>query len=57
MGFLREERGQSLSEYTLLIAFFLLSSCAMFLSHKPAMQGIWDTANTVLQWGAKLGKP
>ena len=57
MHFLRDERGQSLSEYTLLIAFFLLATCAMFLSHKPAMKGVWETANTVLSWGATLRKP
>jgi Flp pilus assembly pilin Flp len=46
--FLREDSGQDLIEYTLLIAFVALASAAVFLGAGGSIQGIWGTANTQL---------
>ena len=46
--FLREEQGQDLVEYTLLLAFVCLASAALFISAGGAIGGIWVQANTQL---------
>jgi len=46
--FLREEQGQDLVEYTLLLAFVCLASAALFISAGGAIGGIWTQANTQL---------
>jgi len=45
---LKEEQGQDLVEYTLLLAFVALASAALFISAGSAIQGIWTAANTKL---------
>lgn len=47
-GFLRNEEGQDLIEYTLLLAFVCLASAALFISAGGSVSGIWTTANTEL---------
>ncbi len=44
----REERGQDLIEYTLLIAFVALASAALFLGAGGSISSIWTTTNTHL---------
>jgi Flp pilus assembly pilin Flp len=39
-GFLRNEEGQDLSEYTLLLAFVCLASAALFISAGGSISGI-----------------
>lgn len=46
--FWREEKGQDLIEYTLLMAFVALASAALFLGAGGSINGIWSTANTQL---------
>ena len=46
--FLRDEQGQDLIEYTLLLAFVCLASAALFISAGSSVGGIWTTANTDL---------
>jgi Flp pilus assembly pilin Flp len=46
--FVREEQGQDLVEYTLLLAFVCLASAALFIGAGTTLAGIWKTANTVL---------
>lgn len=48
ISFLRDERGQDLIEYTLLLAFVCLASAALFLSAGGSVGGIWTTANSDL---------
>ena len=48
VGFLREEQGQDLVEYTLLLAFVSLASAALFLGTGGAVTGIWSVANSRL---------
>ncbi len=48
LNFLRDEQGQDLVEYTLLLAFVALASAALFIAAGTAVSGIWDAANTRL---------
>ena len=44
----KDEQGQDLIEYTLLIAFVALASAALFLGAGGSIKGIWTTTNTQL---------
>ncbi len=46
--FLRDEQGQDLIEYTLLLAFVCLASAALFISAGGSVAGIWTATNTDL---------
>jgi len=48
LNFIREEEGQDLVEYTLLLAFVCLASAALFINAGQAIGGIWTQANTKL---------
>jgi Flp pilus assembly pilin Flp len=47
-NFLREEQGQDIVEYTLLLAFVALASAALFITAGGSISGIWTLANTKL---------
>jgi Flp pilus assembly pilin Flp len=47
-SFLREERGQDLIEYTLLLAFVALASAALLIGAGGSVQGMWSIANSQL---------
>jgi Flp pilus assembly pilin Flp len=47
-NFLREETGQDLIEYTLLMAFVALASAALFIGAGGSINSIWTTSNTQL---------
>jgi Flp pilus assembly pilin Flp len=44
----KDEQGQDLIEYTLLMAFVALASAALFKGAGSSMKGIWATTNTQL---------
>jgi len=46
--FLRDEQGQDLIEYTLLLAFVCMATAALFISSGGSLSGIWAAANTQL---------
>jgi Flp pilus assembly pilin Flp len=46
--FLREEQGQDLIEYTLLLAFVCLASATFFIGAGKSVSGIWTAANSRL---------
>jgi Flp pilus assembly pilin Flp len=46
--FWREESGQDLIEYTLLMAFVALASASIFISAGGSISGIWTNANSTL---------
>ena len=46
--FWREERGQDLVEYSLLLAFVCLASAAMFIAAGKTITGIWTYTNTTM---------
>lgn len=43
--FWREESGQDLIEYTLLMAFVALASASLFISAGNSVSGIWGVAS------------
>ncbi len=48
MRFIKDEQGQDLIEYTLLMAFIALASAAIFINAGKSINGIWGAANTQL---------
>jgi Flp pilus assembly pilin Flp len=44
----RDEQGQDLVEYTLLLAFVCLASAALFIGAGGNINTIWTTGNAVL---------
>ena len=44
----KEEEGQDLIEYTLLMAFVALASAALFLGAGGSIKGIWSVTNSQL---------
>ncbi len=48
IGFLGNEAGQDLIEYTLLLAFVCLATAALFISSGGSLSGIWNQANSRL---------
>jgi Flp pilus assembly pilin Flp len=48
MRFVKDEQGQDLIEYTLLMAFIALASAAIFINAGSSIKGIWSSASTQL---------
>ena len=48
IGFIRDDRGQDLIEYTLLLAFVALASAAIFIGAGTSVSSIWNIANSRL---------
>jgi Flp pilus assembly pilin Flp len=48
----RDEQGQDLVEYTLLLAFVALASAALFIGAGASVQTIWTQANQRLSEAA-----
>ena len=48
MRFLKDEQGQDLIEYTLLMAFVALASAAIFVNAGSSISGIWTKASNQL---------
>ncbi len=51
-NFLRDEQGQDLIEYTLLLAFVALASAALFIAAGGSVSSIWTQASTRLSAAA-----
>lgn len=47
-NFVREEEGQDLIEYTLLLAFVALASAALFIGAGASINTIWRVTNNIL---------
>jgi Flp pilus assembly pilin Flp len=54
IGFVKDEQGQDLIEYTLLMAFVALASAAIFVNAGNSIKGIWGSASTQLSNAATL---
>ena len=54
MDFLQDDSGQDLIEYSLLLAFVVLASVALFLVNMQSVAGIWCASNQVLATGNSL---
>jgi len=48
VSFIKEEGGQDLVEYSLLLAFVALASAALSIGAGTSVAGIWSQANTRL---------
>jgi Flp pilus assembly pilin Flp len=46
--FWKDEQGQDLIEYTLLLAFVCIATAALFISSGGSLSGIWTAANSQL---------
>lgn len=46
--FLRDQQGQDMVEYSLLLAFVCLAGAAMFIGMGQATTGLWTTVNSRL---------
>jgi Flp pilus assembly pilin Flp len=47
-NFVRDEEGQDLIEYTLLLAFVALASAVIFIGAGGSVAGIWNSASSTL---------
>ena len=47
-NFWKDEQGQDLIEYTLLLAFVALASAALFIGAGSSIKGIWTATNSNL---------
>lgn len=48
LQFLKNEEGQDLIEYTLLLAFVALASATLFIGAGRSVSGIWSVTNSRL---------
>jgi Flp pilus assembly pilin Flp len=48
MNFVKDEQGQDLIEYTLLMAFIALASAAIFVNAGNSIKGIWSSTSSQL---------
>jgi Flp pilus assembly pilin Flp len=48
LQFVKDEQGQDLIEYTLLMAFIALLSAAIFVNAGKSISGIWGVASNQL---------
>jgi Flp pilus assembly pilin Flp len=48
LSFVRDDKGQDLIEYTLLMAFVSLASAAIFVSAGGSLNTIWQAGSTTL---------
>jgi Flp pilus assembly pilin Flp len=48
LNFLRDDQGQDLIEYTLLLAFVALASAAVFIGAGSGVNVIWQDTNQAL---------
>ena len=48
MRFLSDERGQDVTEYTLLLAFVVLASAALLVLNAQSVVGIWTSTNQLI---------
>ncbi len=56
-NFLRDEQGQDLIEYTLLLAFVALASAALFISAGGSINAIWTNCERQAQrCGSNISK-
>lgn len=46
--FVKDEQGQDLLEYSLVVAFIALTSAAIFINAGGSVNSIWQSTNTLL---------
>jgi len=48
VNFFKDERGQDLTEYSLLLAFVVLASAALLIVNAQSVIGIWTASNALI---------
>ena len=48
MNFLLDEQGQDVVEYSLLLAFVVVTSAALLIVNAQSVVGIWTASNTLI---------
>jgi len=48
VNFFRDERGQDVVEYSLLLAFVVLASAALLIINAQSVMGIWTASNSLI---------
>ena len=48
MSFLLDEQGQDVVEYSLLLAFVVVTSAALLIVNAQSVVGIWTASNTLI---------
>jgi Flp pilus assembly pilin Flp len=56
VNFFVEERGQDLVEYSLLLAFVVVSSIALLLVNMSSIVGIWTATTQLINTGNSVSK-
>jgi Flp pilus assembly pilin Flp len=51
----KDEQGQDLIEYTLLLGFVALASATLFVKSGGSVKGIWTTTSSQLSYANTLG--
>ena len=57
LNLIRGEQGQDLIEYTLLLAFVVLASAALFVAAGGSVETIWGYSSTTLGCAASAANP
>jgi Flp pilus assembly pilin Flp len=57
LNFVKDEQGQDLIEYTLLMAFVALASAALFIGAGGSISSIWTLTNDQLDAAATAATP
>ena len=57
LNLIRGEQGQDLIEYTLLLAFVVLASAALFISAGGSIETIWGYSSTTLGCAVSASNP
>lgn len=48
MDFLKDQSGQDITEYSLLLAFVVVAAAALILVNVNSIVGIWTTSNQIV---------
>ena len=56
MNFFRDQRGQDLTEYSLLLAFVVIASAALLFMNTASIVGIWSASNQIVMEANSLAK-
>jgi len=56
VNFFLEERGQDIVEYALLLAFVVVSSCALLVINMSSVVGIWTAGTELINIGNNVAK-
>jgi Flp pilus assembly pilin Flp len=56
-NFIRDEQGQDLIEYTLLLAFVVLASAALFINAGGSIKNVWGISSNTLASAASAATP